>query len=587
MVEIDAGKQGMTRWLSIVAFLLAAFVAAPSAAQQRESWTGDWHGTLTTPIGALRLLLTIRQGAEGALTAEVESVDQAPGQKIPVATIAIADGRLTFAMPAIRASYEGRWDPGRNLFAGTFTQNGTPLPLELARGAGEAQPTIEGLDGSWETRIERNGVQLRLILRVATNALGTIALLDSPDMMANGLAVTGLAREGQAVRFTVPAGESSFQGVLIADGARLSGRWSRTNYPDAEVVFTRRAAAAEAAPRRPQEPHAPFPYRSEEVRFANPRAPGVTLAGTLTLPRGEGPFAAAILISGSGAQDRDEALMGHKPFAVLADHLTRAGIAVLRYDDRGTAQSTGNFQGATSVDFATDAAAAFAYLRTRGEIDRDAIGYIGHSEGGMIGPLAAADSPGAAFMVLLAGPGERTLGLMEAQRRAIGQSMGMNEAELDQAGLLQARIMEIAAGDLSLAEAEAAMRAAMSDEAIAGSGVIPAQRDMMIGRMLDPWYRWFLRYDPAPALRALRMPVLALNGSLDRQVLPAANLAGIRAATAGNRDVTVIELAGLNHLFQTARTGGIGEYAEIEETMAPVVLETVAAWIKARFPRRR
>ncbi|HEV7659467.1 MAG TPA: alpha/beta hydrolase [Allosphingosinicella sp.] len=575
----------MSRLLSILAALLAVLLA-PAAHAAQEDWTGDWHGTLTTPIGALRLLLTIRQGPDGALAAEAESVDQAPGQKLPVATIAIAGGRLTFAMPAIRAAYEGSWDPARSLFAGTFTQNGTPLPLDLARGAGEARPIVAGLDGSWETRIERNGVQLRLILRVASGSLGTIAFLDSPDMMTNGLAVTGLARERQAVRFAVPVGESSFQGVLSADGARMSGRWSRAGQPDVEAVFTRRAAAADAAPRRPQEPHPPFPYRSEEVRIPNPRAPGVTLAGTLTLPQGEGPFAAAILISGSGAQDRDESLMGHKPFAVLADHLTRQGIAVLRYDDRGTASSTGNFQGATSADFATDAAAAFAYLRTRREIAGDAIGYIGHSEGGMIGPLAAADSPGAAFMVLLAGPGERTLGLMEAQRRAIGQSMGMSAAELDQAGLLQGRIMEIAAGDLSLAEAEAAMRAAMSDEAIAGSGVTPAQRDMLIRRMLDPWFRWFLRYDPAPALRALHMPVLALNGSLDRQVLPAANLAGIRAATAGNRDVTARELPGLNHLFQTARSGGIGEYAEIEETMAPVALETVAAWIKARFVRR-
>ncbi|MEA3014971.1 MAG: uncharacterized protein QOD42_3516 [Sphingomonadales bacterium] len=576
----------MSRLLATLAALLAVLLA-PAAHAAQESWTGDWHGTLATPIGALRLLLTIRQGADGALAAEAESVDQAPGQKIPVAAIAIADGRMTFAMPAIRASYEGRWDPARNLFAGIFTQNGTPLPLDLARGAGAAQPTVPGLDGSWETRIERNGVQLRLILRVATSALGTIALLDSPDMMANGLAVTGLAREGQAVRFAVPAGQSSFQGLLSADGARLSGRWSRAGYPDAEVVFTRREAAAEAAPRRPQEPHPPFPYRSEEVRIPNPRAPGVTLAGTLTLPAGEGPFAAAILVSGSGAQDRDESLMGHKPFAVLADHLTRAGIAVLRYDDRGTAQSIGRYQGATSADFATDAAAAFSYLRGRREIDRDAIGYIGHSEGGMVGPLAAADSPGAAFMVLLAGPGERTRDLMEAQRRAIGQTMGMSEAELDQAGLLQARLMEIAAGDLSQAEAEAAMRAAMSETALAGSGIVPAQRDMLIRRTLDPWFRWFLRYDPAPALRALRMPVLALNGSLDRQVLPAANLAGIRAATAGNRDVTLTELPGLNHLFQTARTGGLGEYAEIEETMAPVVLRTVADWIRARFPGRR
>jgi pimeloyl-ACP methyl ester carboxylesterase len=580
----------MKRLFSIFALMLTVLLAAPSPARALapESWTGDWHGALAIPGGQqLRLIVTIAAGEGGGLRGELESVDQGPGRKLPIASLAVADGRLTFAMPAIGATYEGRWDPARNLFAGTFTQGGRPLPLDLARGAGTAQPVISGLDGVWETRIERNGAQLRLILRVATSTVGTIALFDSPDMMATGLAVTGLAREGQAVRFSVPAGQSAFQGTLSADGARLSGRWTRTGAPDLETVFTRRDPAAAAAPRRPQEPRPPFPYRSEEVRIPNPRAPGVTLAGTLTLPPGEGPFPAAILISGSGAQDRDESLMGHKPFAVLADHLTRQGIAVLRYDDRGTARSTGSFAGATSADFATDAAAAFAFLRGRREIDRQAIGYIGHSEGGMIGPLAAPDSPGLAYMVLLAGPGEQTRTVMEAQRRAIGQSMGMSGAELDRAGVLNARLMEIAAGDLAPAQADAAMRTAMSDEALAGSGIAPAQRDAMIARLADPWFRWFLRYDPSPALRALHMPVLALNGSLDRQVLPEANLAGIRAALAGNPDVTITELPGLNHLFQTAHTGGIGEYAEIEETMAPVVLTTVADWIRARFARRR
>ena len=575
----------MKRLLALALLLFAAFLAAPATAQAQD-YRGDWNGTLVINGTQLRVIVTIAEAPGGGFIGQMESVDQAPGQKIPMESLAVADGRLTFAMPALRVTYEGRWDAARNLFAGTFTQNGRATPLDLARGAGAAQARIEGLDGIWETRITRNGAELRLIVRIATSGVGTIALFDSPDMMTSGLAVTGLAREGQAVRFTVPAGESGFNGTLSADGRQLRGRWTRQGYPDMEAVFTRREAVT-SAPRRPQEPRAPFPYRSEEVSIPNPRAGGVTLAGTLTLPQGEGPFPAAILISGSGAQDRDESLMGHRPFAVLADHLTRNGIAVLRYDDRGTARSTGTFQGATSADFATDAAAAYAFLRSRREIDPRAIGYIGHSEGGMIGPIAAADSPGLAYVVLLAGPGERTRELLEAQRRAIGQSMGMTAAELDQAGALQGRLMEISAGPLPQAEAEAAMRAAMSDAALAGSGITPAQRDMLIGRVMDPWFRWFLRYDPVPTLRALRMPVLALNGSLDRQVLPAANLAGIRAALAGNPDVTITELPNLNHLFQTARTGGIGEYAQIEETMAPVMLETVTAWIRARFLGRR
>jgi pimeloyl-ACP methyl ester carboxylesterase len=576
----------MKKLVAILAFLLTAMLA-PTAAAQPQNWAGDWNGVVAINGTQLRLVVTISERPGGGLTGQLESVDQALGQKLPIESLAVTDGRLTFAMPALRVTYEGRWDPARRLFAGTFTQSGRTLSLDLARGAGAAQPRLEGLDGVWEARINRNGAELRLIVRIATGAVGTVALFDSPDMMASGLAVTGLARDGQTVRFTVPSGASDFNGRLSADGRRMSGRWSRQGYPDIETVFTRREVGAATAPRRPQQPRPPFPYRSEEVDIPNHRAPGVTLAGTLTLPQGEGPFPAAILISGSGPQDRDESLMGHKPFAVLADHLTRNGIAVLRYDDRGFGRSTGDFQAATSADFATDAAAAFAWLRTRREIRGDAIGYIGHSEGGMVGPLAAPHSPGLAYVVLLAGPGEPTRDLMEAQRRAIGQSMGMTSAELDRAGVLQMRMTEIAAGPLPRAEAEAAMRAALTDEVLAANGLTPAQRDTLLARTLDPWFRWFLRFDPAPALRALRMPVLALNGSLDRQVLPAANLAGIRAALAGNPDVTVTELPNLNHLFQTARTGGVGEYAEIEETMAPVVLETVTAWIRARVARRR
>lgn len=577
----------MRTLLSLLALLLAA-LPLPAAAQSRsQGWTGDWHGTLVIQNTRLRLIVTIADAPGGGLTGQMESVDQAPGQKLPMESLAVTGDRLTFAMPALRVTYEGRWDATRNLFAGNFTQNGRAMPLELARGAGATQPRIEGLDGIWEARINRNGADLRLIVRIATSAVGTIALFDSPDMMVGGLPVSGLAREGQNVHFTVPAGGSGFSGTLSADGQEMSGRWSRQGSPDLTTMFRRRDVAASAAPRRPQEPQPPYPYRSVEVSIPNPRAPGVTLAGTLTLPQGAGPFPAAILISGSGAQDRDESLMGHKPFAVLADHLTRNGIAVLRYDDRGTARSTGSHQGATSVDFATDAASAYAFLRARPEIAPNGIGYIGHSEGGLIAPLAAPDSPGLGYIVLLAGPGERTRDLLEAQRRAIGQSMGMSVAELDQAGALNARLLDIAAGDLPQAEAEAAMNGVLSDAALTASGIPQGQRGLMTGRVLDPWFRWFIRYNPASALRALRMPMLALNGSLDRQVLPAANLAGIRAALAGNADVTITELPGLNHLFQTARTGAIGEYSQIEETMAPRVLETVTAWIRARFVGNR
>ena len=572
----------MTRLLSIAAFLLAALLAP--AAHAQENWAGDWHGTLATPGGGLRLVLTISAGADGALTAELESIDQAPGQKIPVTPIAIAGGRMTFSIPMIGATYEGTWQPATERFTGTFSQ-GAPMALDLARGAGAAQPVIAGLDGNWQGMLNRNGVDLRLTLRISTGAHGTIASLDSPDQMAMALPVAGLAREGQIVSFSIPASGASWRGTLAGD--RMAGTWTRAGAPDAEVAFARSRVAAAAGPRaRPQLPRPPFPYRVEEVRFANPRAPGVTLAGTLTLPEGRGPFAAAILITGSGPQDRDETLFGHKPFAVLADHLTRPGIAVLRYDDRGVGASTGAQAGATSADFATDANAAFAFLAARPEIDRRAIGFIGHSEGGMIGPLAAADNGDVAWLVLMAGPGTNIRALMEAQRRAIGQAAGMSEAELDRSAPIQDLLFTQAAGPGTAAEAEARLRAALTDERMQAAGVPPGLRDGMIQRMLDPWFRYFAGYDPAPVLARIRVPVLAINGALDRQVVAAENLAGIRAAMAGNRDLTVIELPGLNHLFQTARTGGVGEYAEIEETFAPAAMATIAGWIRARFPRR-
>jgi pimeloyl-ACP methyl ester carboxylesterase len=573
----------MTRFLSILALLLAALLAP--AAHAQNDWAGDWHGTLATPNGTLRLVLTIRAGADGAMTAELESVDQAPGQKIPVAPVAIADGRLTFSIPRIGASYEGVWDAGAGRFSGFFVQSGR-LPLDFERGAGAAQPVIAGLDGVWEGSVNRNGVDLRLRIRIATGTLGTVASFDSPDMMAEGLPVTGLARDGRDVTFTVPAGNSTFRGTLAEDGGRIGGTWTRPGFPDAAVAFVRRQGAA--APRaRPQMPRPPFPYRSEEVRFANPRAPSVALAGTLTLPAGRGPFAAAILISGSGPQDRDESVWGHKPFAVLADHLTRRGIAVLRYDDRGTGASAGAYAGATSADFATDANAAFAFLEARPDIDRRAIGFVGHSEGGLIAPLAAVDNREAAFLVLMAGPGTDTSRLMEAQRRALGQSQGASAADLDRSAPLQQRLYAILASGRGAADAEAALNAAMTEDAMQAAGMPPAARAAMIRMVLDPWYRWFARYDPAPVLARVRVPVLAINGALDRQVVAAENLAGIRAAMAGNRDLTATELPGLNHLFQTARTGGIGEYADIEETMAPAALTTISDWIRARFVRRR
>lgn len=569
--------------------LLASLAGAPAVAQHAASpapasaqgvWTGAWRGTLEAGQRRLRLQLTIAAAADGSLSGQLESLDQAPGQPMPLTTLSVVDGRLSFAIPTRRVSYEGVWTPDADSFVGAFRQ-GASLPLTFVRGGFAPAAVVEGMDGLWEGTTRRNGADMRMALRVTTGPAGTEAKFDAPDMFALGMPVAALARQGDQVRFTLPTAGVSFSGLI--QGQSLSGEWT-----DGSTSLFQRAGAETKAPPppRPQTPQPPFPYREMEARIPNADAPDVTLAGTLTLPRGEGPFPAVVLITGSGPQDRDETAYGHKPFAVLADHLARRGVAVLRYDDRGVGASTGRHSGATSADFATDAKAAVAWAASRPEIDARAIGLVGHSEGGMIAPLAAMVAPSVSYLVLLAAPGVPIAEMLESQRHALAEAQGRSAAEVAASDSLQARLTEIAGGPMDRASAEAALQVALNDARITGSNLSPAARDAIREQVLDPWFRWFIRHDPSPALAHFRGPILALNGALDRQVLPGQNLAGIRNATVANGDVTIIELPGLNHLFQTARTGGLGEYAAIEETISPIALDAVSAWIVERYVRR-
>jgi pimeloyl-ACP methyl ester carboxylesterase len=309
----------------------------------------------------------------------------------------------------------------------------------------------------------------------------------------------------------------------------------------------------------------------------------VTLAGTLTIPEGRGPFPAVILISGSGPQDRNESLFGHKPFAVLADHLSRNGIAVLRYDDRGVGASTGNHARATSAEFAVDANTAFRFLLGRREIKQNAIGFVGHSEGGMIGPLAAANNDRVAFLVLLAGPGTSIEQLLLSQRRLVALSQGASNELLDKSEPIIRDILHAVRVAPDSQSAMDSIRVALPAARLQAFGASESQRDAIAGAFTSTWMRYFIKYEPAPFLSRLHVPVLALNGSKDLQVPPAENLAAIRVALASNRDVTIRELPGLNHLFQTAETGSVAEYERIPETFAPSALDLITGWIRARF----
>lgn len=556
---------------SAVLAAAAAIAAMGPAVARAEPAVGEWHGALSVPPGvALRVGVTIKAKPGGGYEGEMQSPDQTPAP-IPLDGVTVAGGVLSFAIDAIHASYTGRWDDARKAWVGEWRQ-GAALPLVLTAGKPDALPVIAGLDGDWTGTIMPAGATIRLILHIATDIRGTVVRLDSPDQLAFGLPLPTFTRDGRTVSFSIRG--SRFEGTLSADGRTIDGIWNGSNY-QGPLVFTARSTQT-AAPRRPQTPQPPFPYRTEEVTVDS--APGVRLAGTLTLPAGKGPFPAVVMITGSGAQDRDETILDHKPFAVIADRLTRDGIAVLRMDDRGFAKSTGDFFSAKDDDFVVDAAAGVAFLRHRPDIDRARIGLIGHSEGGLVAPKVAATDPRIAFVVLMAAPGVPLSQVMQAQLARLAPAMGETPEHIRRTQVLTAHVVLAMRG--SKDEGEAHARAIRVIRAEAGDLIrSDSQAEAMATALSSEWMRDLLDYDPRPTLGKVHCPILALNGSRDGQVPPEQNLPAIRAATRANPDVTLVELPGLNHLFQTARTGALGEYADIDETVAPIALDTMAAWI--------
>lgn len=446
------------------------------------------------------------------------------------------------------------------------------------------------VSGHWEGAVTLPGMELGLLIDLSLRDGAWSGTADIPMQGAKGIALAGVRAVGDSLCFALAGvpGEPTFRGVR-AD-SQITGRFTQRG----QTFPFHLGREKLAAPRRPQEPQRPFPYREEEVGYDN--GP-IHLAATLTLPEGSGPFPAAVLITGSGPQDRDEALFGHKPFRVLADCLARAGIAVLRADDRGVGGSTGKGRNSTTSDFADDALAGLRYLQTRSEIDRARIGLIGHSEGGIVGPLAAARAPGdVAFVVMIAGTGvpldEVVLRQTELIELAGGATPDAVAVEVARTKLIMDLVK--AGGDslairAALLEQVHAQLVALPDSVRAAAGSPEALADAALHGMLSPWFRYAVGLDPRVALRRVRCPVLALNGTLDLQVDPEQNLPEIAKALqeGGNRDVTLLRLPELNHLLQHAKTGNPEEYAVIEETMNEAGLTAIRDWVLARVAKGR
>jgi pimeloyl-ACP methyl ester carboxylesterase len=442
------------------------------------------------------------------------------------------------------------------------------------------------ITGDWNGILKLQGIQLRLVFHIQKTESGYDATMDSPDQMANGIPVTSTSYENAVLKITVANLGIEYEGSLDV-GGNITGIFKQVgmSFP----LNLSRQIVEKEKPVRPQEPAKPYPYYEEEVSFEN-KEDGVILAGTLTLPQKDGVFPAVVLISGSGAQNRDEELMEHKPFLVIADYLTRNGIAVLRFDDRGTAASTGNFQTATAYDFSKDAETGVKYLQTRKEINRKKIGLIGHSEGGIVAPMIAARNKGVAFIVLLAGIGIRGNQLVGMQQDLIAEASSFSEEDRNQSKIFNTALFNIVLHSTDVRQLKIALTDYLkqtvknipdTDKAMYDDNFIKAS----VERLASPGMQYLIQYDPAPVLEKVKCPILALNGGKDLQVPATVNLEAIKTALTkgGNKQFTIKEIPGLNHLFQECKTGLPAEYASIEQTFSPVALDEILNWIKMQI----
>lgn len=553
------------------------FVVSQVFAAGGPQITGTWQGTLRAGPQVLRLVLHVNQNTTGGLKATLDSVDQG-ANGIPVSSISLHGSKLSFSVDAVHGSYKGVVAADGNSIRGTWTQ-GRPLPLNFTRASEKAaakpkpaKPT--DIDGDWLGTLDTGMMKLRIVFHIRNTDQGLTATMVSPDQSPQAIPVTKVDREGSRLTLEVNGIGGKFVGTINGDHSEVQGSWSQGGASLPLTLKRLKNAAQLKGPPRPQNPKGPLPYRQEQVKFED-KAAGVQLAGTLTVPPGKGPFPAVVLISGSGPNNRNEEVMGHKAFLVLADYLTRKNIIVLRYDKRGIGQSGGNYATATTADFANDAEAAFDYLRVQPKVNPRNAGLLGHSEGGEIAPMVAARDSKVAFIVMLAGPGVPGGQILIEQARAISKASGRSTEQAQKAADREREIVEIISNAKDNAEVEKELRAKLA-------GKVPEARlGVMIGRLDSPWFRYFVRYDPSTALEKVKCPVLAMIGEKDTQVPAAQNLPAIRKALSagGNKHFEVIEMPGLNHLFQPATTGSPAEYGQIETTIAPAALEKISNWI--------
>jgi pimeloyl-ACP methyl ester carboxylesterase len=448
--------------------------------------------------------------------------------------------------------------------------------LSILRLEAQGQGAVQ-VGGPWEGAIQVGASSLRMLVVFTETPAELRAVIDIPQQGASGMPLAAVARTDSNIHFELPTPAAR----AVFDG-RIAGNTISGTFAQGQVSGTfelTRIAPVDNAPRPP--------YVEHDIAVTN--GP-VRLAGTLTVPRGAGPFPLVVMITGSGPQNRDEDILGFKIFQVIADRLARQEIAVYRYDDRGVGGSTGNLASVTTPDFAGDALAALAALKSRTEIDAKRIGMLGHSEGATVAAIAASRSADVSFVVLLAPPGARGEDMLRQQALDGARGLGADDAAVARVEAAHRNATSLVVKEASAEEISTAVK----DLVRAQYDTLPAAQRQALGdreafvertyaqgvaQLQSPWMRFMIDFDHAAPLREVTCPVLALFGRLDLQVPPGLNEPPVRKALAGNRSATIAVLNSANHLFQAAKTGQVSEYATLDKAFVPGFLDQIAAWI--------
>lgn len=444
----------------------------------------------------------------------------------------------------------------------------------------------QDITGSWNGILKVQNIQLRIVFNIVKTDSSYMSTMDSPDQGAKDIKVDFTLFENSILKLEIKDAKIKFNGELkdkiIVGKFNQGGQVFDLNL--SKEIFEKDKVS------RPQEPLKPYPYKSEDVTFNNKKA-NIKLAGTFTFPSFGEEFPVVVLISGSGPQNRDEELLSHKPFLVISDFLSRNGIAVLRYDDRGTYGSEGDFSKATSLDFASDVESAVEFLKTRKEVDIKKIGLIGHSEGGIIAPMVASKSKDIRFIILLSGTGVSGDKLLLTQQELISKASGVPESEIIKSNAINKKVFTMIVKSNNIIKLKTDLNNYLINELKKLNQIDSSNEDTQkelianqVKQITTPWMMFFLKYDPAKALEKTNCAVLALNGSNDLQVSPKQNLVAISNSLkkGGNNNFTIKELPKLNHLFQESKTGSPTEYSTIEQTFSPIALEEILSWIKTQ-----